>query len=124
MSKLPRDELERIIERDAPGHTLATTREGPDERSTRAKPDESSPDIASLREKYLGESASPESAANEGAPAGGAAVGADAANAGDEADDEIVPVQRTDAADPWDHESRPKTIVVSGKDKKIIGSQG
>src|SRR6266540_3195027 len=108
MPKLPKDELERIIERDAPGHTLATTGEGQDERTTRATPEESSPDIAALREKYLGEPAP---------PAGDAAAGADAAAAGEEADDEIVPVQRTDAADAFDHESRPKTIVVSGKDK-------
>jgi hypothetical protein len=113
MSKLPREELERIIERDAPGHTLATPQEGQDERSTRAEPEESSPDIAQLRRKYLGEEA-----------AADAAEGADAGTGGAEAEDEIVPVQRTDAADPWDHESRPKTIVVSGKDKKIIGSQG
>jgi hypothetical protein len=124
MSKLPRDELERIIERDAPGHTLATAREGQDQRSTRAEPEESSPDIAALRSKYLGEPVSLAATADEGAPAGGAADGADAGDAGAEADDEIVPVQRIDAADPWDHESRPKTIVVSGKDKKIIGSQG
>jgi hypothetical protein len=113
MPKLPKDELERIVERDAPGHMLAPTPEAQDERATRAEPEESSPDIAALREKYLGETAAPEAEAPT-----------DAGDAGEEPDDEIVPVQRTDAADPFDHESRPKTIVVSGKDKKIIGSQG
>src|SRR5215211_4916275 len=117
MPKLPKDELERIIERDAPGHTLATGGEGQDERTTRATPEESSPDIAALREKYLGEPG-PADAAGEAAPADDTAAGADTAAAGEAADDEIVPVQRTDAGDAWDYESRPKTIVVSGKDKK------
>jgi hypothetical protein len=122
MSKLPRDELESIIERDAPGHTLASPPEGQEARSTRAEPEESSPDIAALREKYLGESAARDTA-EEGAPSAGADQ-PDTGVSAEEPDDEIVPVQRTDAADPWDHESRPKTIVVSGKDKRIIGSQG
>ena len=124
MAKLSRDELERIIEHDAPGHTLASAPESQEERSTRAEPEESSPNIAALREKYLGEPAPLAPADELGAPTGDDAEEADAGDAGEEADDEIVPVQRTDAADPWDHESRPKTIVVSGKDKKIIGSQG
>jgi hypothetical protein len=112
MAKLPKDELEKIIERDAPGHALAPTPEGQDEPATRAEPEESSPDIAALREKYLGEA--PPGDAGEAADGGGT----------EEADDEIVPVQRTDGADPFDHASRPKTVVVSGEDKKIIGSQG
>lgn len=121
MAKLPRDELERIVERDAPGHTLATPSEVQGDRPTPVEPDESSPDIAALRAKYLGEPA-PEAAA-DAADDGAVDEAADEGGA-EEADDEIVPVTRTDAADPWDHASRPKTVVISGKDQKIIGSQG
>jgi hypothetical protein len=121
MAKLPRDELKKIIERDLPGYTLDAPGEGADERTTRTEPEESAPDIDQLREKYLGETApggnepEPTATADEGGGGGGEAEA-------EQPDEEIVPVKRTDATDPWDHESRPKTVIVS--DGKVVGSQG
>ena len=46
--------------------------------------------------------------------------GADAAND----DTEIVLVEPKTAPHPLDRGSRPKAVVISTKDKKIIGTQG
>jgi hypothetical protein len=113
MAKLTRDDIEVIVKRDAPGYVMATT--APlDERSARAEPEESAPDIAALRAKYLGEA----QAETAGTP------DVATADAADEADDEIVSVRPEDVTDPWDQSSRPKARIISGKDRKIVGEQG
>jgi hypothetical protein len=115
MGPMPDDELEQIIEHDAPGYTLARPR-GPDdeaagrERGVSAEPEETSPDIDALRRKYLGDDAD--------------AAEADVGALDDESDDEIVAVRPANPSDPFDQPARPKTVVVSGKDKRIVGQQG
>jgi hypothetical protein len=39
-------------------------------------------------------------------------------------DDEIVAVEPIEALHPWDRAARPKVVVISSKDKKIVGKQG
>jgi hypothetical protein len=125
MAKLPPDEVQKIIERDLPGYTLAEPAEAADERTTRAEPEESAPDIDELREKYLGENEPAENPGGESAgtpdAAGGGGGGGTEAE-GEQPEDMIVSVRRKDATDPWDHDARPKTVVIS--DGKIVGSQG
>lgn len=119
MAKLSREELEDIIERDAPGTRMVKRDATADPRSVRAQPEETTPDLETLRRKYLGTDAAP--AATE------EAVGDaedDAAGEDDDDDDEIVAVEPAEPADPWDRGARAKAVVVSGKDKKIIGRQG
>ena len=112
MGPMPDDELEQIIEQDAPGYTLARPHgrddEAARERAVSAAPEETSPDIDALRRKYLGDDADLE--ADIGAP--------------DDSDDEIVAVRPANPSDPFDQPARPKTVVVSGKDKRIVGQQG
>jgi hypothetical protein len=114
MARLSKPELEEIVARDLPGYVLVRQEESPDARSAQAEPDDVGPDIEQLREKYLGTS---EGAAGRGARA------AEARDA-ETMDDAIVTVQPRETTDPFDHPSRPKTVVVSGTDRRIVGSQG
>jgi hypothetical protein len=137
MAKLSREELEEIVERDLPGYTLAPEEEGADQRATEAKPDVAAPEIGELREKYLGDNneidadatrgdADDARAETNGPDADSDEGGVDDADepSAENTDDEIVTVRPKGPADPFDHAARPKTIVVSGKDRRIIGSQG
>jgi hypothetical protein len=111
VAKLSKEELEGIIERDLPGYALASDEIHPPDRSRSIEPDASGADIDALREKFLG----------------GPGVGEGGRSADDEPDaddDEIVAVRPKDAIDPFDQRARPKTVVVSGRDKRVIGSQG
>jgi hypothetical protein len=58
MAKLSRDELQRIVERQMPKYKLAETPDAPgaaDGATTRAKPEGQTPDLDTLRRKYLRE---------------------------------------------------------------------
>jgi hypothetical protein len=123
MERIPEDELERIIERDAPGYTLARPREGEDERVVRAEPEETSPDIETLRKKYLGDAESADAADDAGESANLDSEDAESPTE-NTAEDEIVAVRPKKPGDPYDQPARPKTVVVSGKDRRIVGRQG
>jgi hypothetical protein len=133
MARMSKEELEGIVERDLPGYTLASPEAADAERSIQAEPDDVGTDIDSLRVKYLGtnqadeEDAAPRAKRNP-APRNRTQrkkKGAHAEEKADEStDDELVAVQPKDAADPFDHAVRPKTVVISGEDGKIVGSQG
>jgi hypothetical protein len=110
MARLPKREIEKIVERDMPGYTVVQQGAEGEDRARPAEPDETAPDIGALRQKYLG----PDAASDEDAPDD------DSPNT----DDEIVVVQRKGAADRFGGQGRPKTVVVSGKSRKVIGSQG
>lgn len=108
---LSKQELEEIIERDMPGYALAYEAAPAGDRAAAVAPDDVGPDIAALREKFLGD-------APMRAGAGDAA--ADTADS----DDQIVAVRPKDSRDPFDHGGRPKTVVVSGRDRRVVGRQG
>lgn len=128
MPTLSRAEIERIIQRDKPGFRLSsqiTDNQAPAEtdaaRSTRTAAPGGDARYRRLSDKYLGNNAEEmddddaEPAANE----------LDASSAARDNDDEmIVAVEPTTAAHPWDRGARPKAVVISVKDKKIIGQQG
>lgn len=123
MARLSDSDLEEIITRDLPGHKIVhrkSAKPDADDEAAEARPaDEVSPDIDELRSKYLGDVA-----AHEGQD-GGTDDGADAADASDDdAEDEIVMVEPRQRDDPLDHGSRPKAVVVSGKERRVIGYQG
>ena len=125
MAKLSKQEIEEIVERDMPGYKVVQ-HETPDadERAAERNADQVAPDIDTLREKYLGESEN--SAAESENPGHEADASPETAadDAGDNADDAIIAVQPKEAGDPFDHAARPKSVVVSGKDRRVIGSQG
>jgi hypothetical protein len=123
---LAKRELEEIIARDVPGYKLARQHAAQDYPSI--EPDESSPDIESLRAKYLGSEAEQDFGALDGVdhlqhednpgPAGEVAAG-DA-----DSDAMIVAIEPEAEADAFDAATRPKTVVISGRSKRVIGRQG
>jgi hypothetical protein len=112
MARLPKRELESIIKRDLPGYRLMSRGVEFDAPRSSAEPDEVAPDIDALRHKFLGG----EEIAN-----GDEQLGIDT---GPNTDDEIVAVQPDKPGDPFDRGSRPKKVVVSGRTRRVIGSQG
>ncbi len=96
---LSRKELEDIIARDLPDHELVSV----ELTDTAGSADAEGEDIAALRERFLGR---PDAAS---APKAAAARNEH---------DMIVAVRSTKQA------ARPKTVIVSGRDKRVIGSQG
>lgn len=120
MARLSKKELDKIVSRDLPGYTVVSRGEGGADKAPGAEPDEVAPGIDELRRKYLGEGDgdAEDSAGDDPAPGAG--------NPGPEenTDDEIVTVKPKSSSGPFDHSARPKTIVVSGKDRRVIGSQG
>jgi hypothetical protein len=108
---LSRQELETIIERDLPGHELASDDvERIDAASVEA--DEPGADIAALRERFLGK---PASATDRSIEPTARPVNEH---------DLVVAVRPKAGANPYDASARPKTVVVSGRDKRVIGRQG
>ena len=113
MAKMSKRELDEIVKRDLPGYDVLRREPADAPEGTTAEPDEVAPSIDELRRKYLGEG-DEDDAADAPPPAAEA----------DNTDDEIITVVPKKPADPFDHAARPKTVVVSGKDKRVIGSQG
>ena len=117
MAKMKKRELEEIVKRDMPGFEVVSREPVDAGEDARTAPAEAAPSIDQLRRKYLGDDAVEEAADSPPARRRGA-------KAAPNTDDEIITVRPSGAADPFDHSARPKTVVVSGKDKRIIGSQG
>jgi hypothetical protein len=114
VAQLSQDELKEIVARDLSGYRLADTSPAVDAQSSvRAAPEATTPDIEMLRRKYLG----PEATAKGAEVSFG--VGGDATT-----DDSIVAVQPDTTPDPWSRSARPKAVVISGSEKRVIGAQG
>lgn len=112
MEPLSRKELAEIVERDLPGHELASEETHPEDAPA-SEADEPGVDIAALRQKFLGEGAADDSA------------GLDALTTPVNEHDYLVAVRPKDAGgDPFDEKARPKAVVVSGRDKRVVGRQG
>jgi hypothetical protein len=112
VAQLSQDELKDIVARDLSGYRLATTQPAVDAQPVvRAAPEATTPDIEALRRKYLGSEAAPGDDVSFG-------IGDDSAG------DAIVAVQPETSTDPWSRGARPKAVVISGSEKKVIGSQG
>lgn len=127
MGKLSSQEIKKIIARDAPGYRLSSksirSQEGTDAAAVDMQGAEATESREkTLREKYLGSDSSAEDNDLEVDTAGHTSAEADAGD--DNSEDEIVAVEPERSAHPWDRSARPKAVVISGKEKKIIGSQG
>lgn len=111
MARLRKRELETIIKRDLPGYRLLSRGVEYDARDC-AAPDEIAPDIDALRHKFLGDDEVSDGDEQQGI------------DTGPNTDDEIVAVMPDKPGDPFDRGSRPKKVVVSGKTRRVVGSQG
>jgi hypothetical protein len=129
MTKLPRKRLEEIIRKNIPGARLVERAPDADPRSLRAAPEADSPELDALRRKYLGDSGAGSSSdsaeVSPSEPAPPSDTAGDEEGATDEDyEDEIVSYAPESPVDPLDRGARPNTVVISGKDEKIIGRQG
>ena len=113
MAKLSAKKLQQIIEQADPGSRVVDTGAG-GARGAAAAADFDTPDLDALRQKYLG-------AAGDAKKTGKAAK-AKAPAPADEVS--IVSVEKKQKRDPWDRSSRPKAVVVSDNEERIIGRQG
>ena len=120
MAKMNKRELDDIVKRDMPGFDVVSREPAEAAADAASVPAEAAPSIDQLRRKYLGDDAAEEAADSPDSPPAKRRGAKDEPNT----DDEIVTVRPTGPADPFDHAARPKTVVVSGKEKRIIGSQG
>lgn len=123
--KLSKQDVQRIVEEQMPNfkvvQTPASLEVDTAGRKPRAQAEAHTPDAETLRKKYLREKfieGTDTRSADEGEP-----NGAPAADAADD-DTEIVLVEPKTAPHPLDRGSRPKAVVISTKNKKIIGTQG
>jgi len=112
---MKREELEKIVKQDLPGHRLASTAEPTDNVETHKNPESSTPEIDAILDRV------------DWGNDGGAANGPVKAGliAGDESlDDSIALVVPEAPADSLARKNRPKAQVFSARKKTIIGSQG
>src|SRR5262249_29827816 len=124
MAQMSRQELEDIIARDMPGYRLAKQTGGTPDTTQRRDAawghvDATTPSLNRLHQKYLfSKYGAPDAAQTES----DTVQSEDTQDGEDE--DEIVAVEPTNAPHPWDLGARPKVVVVSGREKRIIGRQG
>jgi hypothetical protein len=121
VARVSSKEMADIVARDMPGFRIAEPAEAPladaADAAPRGLPEASTPDIADLRRKYFGDET------GAAGPAAMGDAGADAAPA-DDNDEEIVHVVPKDNSDPWDRARRPKAVVFSHSEKRVVGYQG
>lgn len=120
VTPLSRADLEAIIAQDLPDHELVPPASEEDfeagadavETSARAA-DADAPgvDIAQLRARFLGEDTGAVDAVQE-------------SQVPLNEHDQIVAVRPRQSSDPFDYNARPKTVVISARDRRIVGEQG
>jgi hypothetical protein len=118
MAKAPEKILQRAVDREMPGYTVRKKRKtSRDQADSARKTDAVSPDLESLKKKYLGGASAADAADSHAPTESGAAP---------RYDDEIVPVEPKDRTRDGrlPGGSRAKRVVYSGASDKIIGRQG
>ena len=128
MARMSKEELSEIIRRDKPGyeiveHQAAETESGSEASDAGAITDRVT-DLDELRRRYLGDSAVADSPG--GAPLGETAVDAEDESGDDSDDDDEIVVLNPPAnsADPWAPGPGRKSVIVSGKERRVIAEQG
>jgi hypothetical protein len=131
MARMSKEEPSDIIHRDKPGYEIVERQpvhtESGSETSDAGGITDRVTDLDELRRRYLGDSAVANSP-------GGAALGETAVDAGDEAaddsdddddEDEIVVLSPpANSADPWAPGPGRKSVIVSGRERRVIAEQG
>jgi len=131
MGKLTREELQQIIERDLPGHRVVASQNEPveeaissDASSTDLGVEAATPDLATLRRKYLRKKYLSEDTLDAEEAADASVEAERLADEDSDDDDEIVLVASKNSSDPLDRRSQVKAVIVDTRTKKIIGAQG
>jgi hypothetical protein len=122
MARLSKKQIDQIVKRDMPGHRVVRHAKAEDSRKARVKPDEGTPDMAALRRKYLGEGNG--NFASEATGADSQPGAEDAVSSDDDVEDEMVTLEPVLRPGAGDNVAQAKVVVISGRSKRIIASQG
>ncbi len=132
MAKMSKKDLEDIISRDKPGFSIVERETPPTNADADADAVDAGDagdageglDLDELRRRYLGDDAARQ-ATEAGADAAGDVPPAADGDTGDDTDDEIVVLTPGGTpADPWAPGPGRKSVVVSGKERRVIAEQG
>lgn len=120
MTELSRQEIQQIVEKEMPGWEVVSEESAAVDSAPNVsgEPEADTPDIDALRRKYLGEGAADVtgSLASDYTDLGASEEGVE--------DAVIVVEPKQEGSDVWEHGPGPKTVIISGKEKRIIGAQG
>jgi hypothetical protein len=119
MARLSASELESIVARDLPGYTLVSRDplEGAADHLTQAE--DAAPELKVSKSKKKRRNSSSKRRS------GGETPASDGQETPEKkVEDELVTVERKDAADPFDQGTLRKAVIISGEDGRVIGSQG
>lgn len=108
MAELSSRELRAIIRRDLPGYRLAETHMDAAAPRLQTPADAQTPDLETLRRKWP--------------PNVPVVAESDATEAA--AEDQVMITVEPDSRDALDRGARPKAVIVSVRDRRIIASQG
>ena len=119
--KAPAKKVRKAVEREMPGYVVKKKPKAPRRASAAASTDAVSPDLETLRRRYLGGGAGADAA-----PASSPKSRTPRTHARSRYDDEIVPVEPKDRSRDGrlPSGSRAKRVVYSGDSDEIIGRQG
>jgi hypothetical protein len=129
MAKMSKKDLEDIISRDKPGFSIVERETPPTADADAIDGGDAGSagdglDLDELRRRYLGDDAATQ-ATEAGAGAAGDEAPAAEDDTGDDTDDEIVVLTPGGTpADPWAPGPGRKSVVVSGKERRVIAEQG
>lgn len=123
MAAISRRRIDSIMAREKPGfRVIHVEAEASPQGDAPGPAIDRTPDLAELRRRYLGDSASDFAEIADG---DAEADTADAGVAPDDSDAHVVVIAPADRGqDAFTHGPGPKTVVVSGKDGTILAEQG
>jgi hypothetical protein len=121
MAKLSKKDMEQIIKRDLPGYKLAGGTHRSEVDALWAPPEARSQDLDALRKRFLGDRESDAAAAGPEETDAPSGAGSDD---DEDLEDAMVPIEPEGEPDPTDRRSHAKVAIVSGKDRKVVGTQG
>lgn len=129
MSRMTDEEINDIIERELPGYRMSRSKLDTGEQDAmpsvaRAKSDASTPALEKVRAKYLGKREGKSRSARSTKSRRSRSAPRDEVNPDLVADDDVIVAVEPSDRDPLDRGARAKSVVVSAKEKRIIGRQG
>jgi hypothetical protein len=118
--KAPEKKVQKAVDREMPGYVIRKKAKKAKARRPAASTDAVSPDLETLKKKYLGEGSGTDAARTPRSPS------RSKARAKPRYDDEIVPVEPKDRSRDGrlPGGTRAKRVVYSGDADEIIGRQG
>ncbi|BCM91426.1 hypothetical protein IAD21_03298 [Abditibacteriota bacterium] len=122
MAQFSPAELQEIINRDLPGHTLIER--APSEVVANSPAESVSPSFDAMQNRFFGESSQQgEGGSSRDIGSSSDVYGVGAAGDG-VPDDQIVLIENQSQAPSDDPGTGPKAVVISGSQRRIIGAQG